>query len=154
MDAVLTPHRSLSRLAFGLLMGVFIAMNVAVGAYFAARGAYPVLGFLGLDVVAVWLAFHLNYRAARQREHVQVAAEHLHLARISPTRTDHWVVSPMWARAQADGAGVRIASAGRAQRVGAFLSRAEQIAFARALNEALGRARGGGPHRPSTSDIV
>lgn len=135
-------------------MGVFIAMNVAIGAYFVAQGAYPVLGFLGLDVAAVWLAFHLNYRAARRSEHVRVAAEHIHLERTSPRRTDHWVVSPLWARVSADGLGVRIASGGGAQRVGAFLSRPEQAAFARALNEALFRARRGGAHSPSTSDIV
>jgi len=68
MDAVLRPHRSLSLAAFKLLFGVFIAMNLAVAAFFLAQGAFPVAGFLGLDVLAVWLAFRWSYRGARRVE--------------------------------------------------------------------------------------
>lgn len=152
MDAVLTPHRSLSPRGFHLLFAFVIAMNCAIGAYFLAHGAYPVLGFLGLDILAVWLAFHMNYRAARRQERVQVAAEHIHLSRASPKGEDHWVVSPLWARVSRDDLGVRIASGRDAMRVGAFLSPKEQSDFARALDAALHRARRA-PHRPSTSAI-
>lgn len=152
MDAVLTPHRSLSRRGFKYLFGFVVAMNAAVGAYFWFHGAYPVLGFLGLDVFAVWLAFHMNYRAARRLERVRVAAEHIHLSRASPKGEDHWVASSLWARVTRDNLGVRIASGGDAMRVGAFLSPKEQNEFAKALDAALWRARRA-PHKPSTSAI-
>ncbi len=153
MDAVLTPHRSLSFPAFRIVITLFAGANVALAAYFIAQGAYPVVGFLGLDVLLLWLAFRANYRAAEHAERVQVGAEHIHLARESRKRSDHFVVSPLWAQVSRDARGVRIASGGGAMRVGAFLSPAEQGAFARALDAALRRARRG-DHRPSTSDIV
>lgn len=152
MDATLTPHRSLSKFAFRALMTFVIAMNVAVGTYFVSQGAYPVVGFLGLDVAAVWLAFHLNYRAARQAEHVRVGPDHVHLERRSPRGVDHWVVSPLWARVSLGASAVRIASAGSALSVGAFLSPKERREFALALDAALFRARRG-DHSASTSDM-
>ncbi len=153
MDAVLTPHRSLSTAAFRALMAFVVAINIAVAAYFIAQGAYPVVGFLGLDVAAIWLAFHLNYKAARRAEHVRVCAEHIHLERRSPRGADHWIVSPVWARVSLSETAVRIASGGRALSVGAFLSPKERGEFARALDAALFRARRGA-HNPKTSDIA
>lgn len=142
MDAVLTPHRSLSLHAFRWMIAAFAAVNAVVALVFILHGAYPVVGFMGLDVAALWLAFHLNYRAARRQERVQVAAGHIHLERRTQKGADHWVVSPLWARVSHDGpAGVRIASAGGVMRVGAFLSPREQGAFACALEEALRRAK-------------
>ncbi len=150
MDAVLRPHRSLSGVGFKYFMAAFVGLNVALAAFFMAQGAYPVAGFLGLDVLAVWLAFHLNYRAGRREERVRVAADHIHLERrASAGRTDHWVANPMWARVRAEHDGVRIIAGGGAMRVGAFLSPKEQSEFAAALSHALWRA----VHKPKTSRI-
>lgn len=142
MDAVLTPHRSLTLGAFRWLIFVFAGFNLAFAIVFVAHGAYPVVGFLGLDVLALWLAFHFNYRAAQRRERVCVAADQLYLTRATRKGADHWVVSPLWAKVRHDdAAGVRIMSGGKTMRVGAFLSPKEQSAFAKALDAALWRAR-------------
>lgn len=143
MDAVLTPHRSLSELGFQRFIWVFAAMNLAVATYFWVQGAWPVMGFLGLDVFAVWLAFRLNFRAARVEECVKVSGEHLHVARRSARGASHWAVSPLWAKVTAEGIGVRISAGGASMNVGAFLSPDERADFARALNDALSRARRG-----------
>lgn len=149
MDAVLTPHRSLSFAAFCLLLLVFAAMNAAIAIFFVAQGAYPVAGFLGLDVIAFVLAFYLNYRAARREERVRVAADHIHLARRADAHAAHWVVSPAWARVRQDADGVRIVAGGGSMRVASFLSPKERSAFAAALSEALWRAN----HSANTSRI-
>jgi uncharacterized membrane protein len=144
MDAVLTPHRSLSLNAFRLMLVVVICVNVAVAGAFVAHGAFPVAGFLGLDVLALWIAFRVNYRAAQIEERVQVGREHVHLSRRGPKGgASHWMVSTMWARAEDDGRGVLIRSGGGAQRVAAFLSPSERADFARALDAALWRAKKG-----------
>jgi uncharacterized membrane protein len=52
MDAVLRPHRSLSAKTFKYMLVAVIAVNVAVAVFFWAQGAFPVAGFLGLDVLA------------------------------------------------------------------------------------------------------
>ena len=144
MDAVLRPHRSLSPAAFKLMLIVVIAINLLVAAVFVSQGAYPVAGFLGLDVLALWLAFRLNYRAARAEERIRVAAARLHLERRAPDGSArHWVLNPIWAQVSEDNRGVAIRSGKGAMRVASFLSPAERGAFARALREALFRAKRG-----------
>ena len=53
LDLILAPHRSLTPAGFWAVMGVLIAANFVAGVMFLALGAWPVLGFLGLDVVLV-----------------------------------------------------------------------------------------------------
>jgi uncharacterized membrane protein len=144
MDAVLTPHRSLSLKAFrAMLIGV-IAVNLAVSAYFIAQGAFPVAGFLGLDVLALWWAFRVNYRAARTVEQVRVGREHIHVSRRDPKgRVSHWTVNPSWARVSLDVTGVVIRAGKQGMRVAAFLSPPERAEFAQALDQALWRAKRG-----------
>src|SRR5215475_13862932 len=70
LDAVLRPHRSLSLQAFKLMLILVIAINVIVALVFLSHGAFPVAGFCGLDVMALWLAFRINYRAAKAEERI------------------------------------------------------------------------------------
>src|SRR5688500_19523680 len=76
-SATLTPHRSLSRKAFVFLILFIGGIWFVTGLYFWSLGAWPVLGFVGLDFLAIWLAFKLNYRAARAYEEVQVTRNSL-----------------------------------------------------------------------------
>ena len=66
--ARLTPHRSLSRAGFVLVMAVLGAISFAAGMVFLLIGAWPVFGFFGLDVLLVYCAFRANYRAAAPGE--------------------------------------------------------------------------------------
>jgi uncharacterized membrane protein len=144
MRATLTPHRSLSRRAFTIVLVGFAVIDAAVTGFFLSQRAWPVAIFLVLDVLALWLAFRINYRDARVEERVEVAADRLLVSRLDKRgRHAHWMVSPLWARVGAVGGAVQIASAGRALRVGAFLSPEERSAFAAALAAALAKARAG-----------
>ena len=64
-SAVITPHRSLGRVGFLVLMALFGGVSFVAGMVFLLIGAWPVFGFLGLDVLLVYWAFRLNYRAPR-----------------------------------------------------------------------------------------
>ncbi len=145
MDAVLRPHRSLSASAFKLMLFVVIAVNVVVATVFVVNGAFPVAGFLGLDVLALWLAFRWNYRAARIAEHVRVGANRVHVASVDASGSaTHYVLNPVWARVLREGRGVVVRSGERQIRLGAFLTPRECESFAGALNLALHRAKRGG----------
>ena len=63
-SALLTPHRSLSPTGFLLFMVVLGGISFTTGIMFLLAGAWPVFGFFGLDVIAVYIAFRANYRAA------------------------------------------------------------------------------------------
>ena len=52
-SALLTPHRSLNRTGFVVLMVFLSVVSFAAGLAFLLMGAWPVLGFFGLDVLAI-----------------------------------------------------------------------------------------------------
>lgn len=152
LDAELRPYRSLSVSGFKLLLAVFIAMNAAVAALFLAQGAFPVAAFLGLDVLALWLAFRFSYRAARRAEYVRIGPEQVHVASIDAEgRAAHWLLNPLYARVVREGPGVVIRARRDQMRVGAFLPPKEWESLAAAIDAALWRAKRG--YSPSTSRI-
>ncbi len=145
MDAVLRPHRSLSMGAFRLMLAAMICVNALAALAFVANGAYPVAGFLGLDVLALWLAFRWNYQSGRAAEYVRIAPGKVHVASVDKKgAAKHWVLNPIWARVARDGPGVLIRDGAGQMRIGAFLSPKECDAFAEALSLALFRAKRGG----------
>ena len=52
-SALLTPHRSLNRTGFLVLMAFVCVVSFAAGMVFLLMGAWPVFGFFGLDVLAI-----------------------------------------------------------------------------------------------------
>src|SRR5579872_4032025 len=82
-SAIITPHRSLSGFGFLVLMGAVGAVSFAAGTLFLILGAWPVFGFFGLDVLLVYWAFRLNYRAARAYEEVMVTPSELRVRKVS-----------------------------------------------------------------------
>ena len=152
MDAVLRPHRSFSLKAFKLMLLAVIAVNVAVAIFFWVQGAFPVAGFLGLDVLALWLAFRRNYRSGQAAEYVRIAPGKVHVAAVNGKGVaTHWVLNPIWAQVARDGRGVLIREREGQMRLGAFLSPKECDGFAQALSLALSKAKRG--YSPSTSRI-
>ncbi len=152
MDAVLRPHRSLSAKAFKYMLAAVIVVNVFVAVFFWVQGAFPVAGFLGLDVLALWLAFRHNYRSGRAAEYVRIAAGKVHVAAVNQNGiATHWVLNPVWARVARDGRGVLVRDREGQMRLGAFLSPKECESFASALGLALSKAKRG--YSPNTSRI-
>jgi len=142
LETTLTPHRSLSRTAFRVMMGWVIAVNAAFAAYFVYRHAFPVAGFLGLDVLALWLAFHFNYRAARRIETVRVGKHVVYVSsKDAGGEEKHYVLNPIWARVLREGPGVLIRAGKEQMRLGAFLSPKECEVLAAELDTALWRAK-------------
>ena len=153
MDAEIRPHRSLSQRGFLVLIGVITAANMSAAAVFLAMGATFVPIFLGIDVLAVVIAFLASFRSGRWVERVQVSAYEVRVTHQAP-RADAVVVweSPTaFTRVNVerdvdDGrvTACRLALSGREQRVAAMLSPRERGEFAKALEDAIWRARRGG----------
>ena len=66
-SALLTPHRSLNRTGFLVLMAFLSVVSFAAGVAFLLMGAWPVFGFFGLDVLVIYWAFQVNFRRATAR---------------------------------------------------------------------------------------
>ncbi|GAC1333381.1 MAG: DUF2244 domain-containing protein [Bradyrhizobium sp.] len=156
-SALLTPHRSLSRTGFLVLMGFVSAISFAAGVAFWLMGAWPVFGFFGLDVLAIYWAFRINFRHARALEEIRVTPTELHLRRVSHRgQVVEFLLNPLWVQLDQEvheEFGVErlyLLSRGRRLAVGSFLGPDEKASFAKALNAALQAARRGPTYNPVT----
>jgi uncharacterized membrane protein len=142
--ALLTPHRSLGRMGFVILMAVVCFAWLITGALFLSIGAWPVFGFFGLDVLLLYIAFRLNYRAARAREEVSVSRTALDIRKIAPSgKAEQHRFNPFWTRfevARHDEIGItgmEVAGEGRRVAIGSFLNPDDRESFASAFGNAL-----------------
>jgi uncharacterized membrane protein len=149
-SAVLTPHRSLSPVGFLIFMTVLGGLSFATGMVFLLAGAWPVFGFLGLDVLLVYWAFKLNYRSALAYEQVTVTPSELTVRKVSHHgRVREWTLNPLWVRLQRDvheEFGLQrlfLESQGRQLTIAGFLPPQEKESFALALSGALAEAKRG-----------
>ncbi|MDB5460316.1 MAG: hypothetical protein JWO72_2057 [Caulobacteraceae bacterium] len=147
MDAVLTPTRSLPKAGLYLLLGALAVVNLAVGTLFLAMGAKPVPIFLGLDFLAVLIAFHVSYRQARHSERVQVSSDEVHVTHeIGRRRRTVWRSPTAFTRVSVDMRGepetrVSLHLSGRSVVLAGRLSPQERMDFADALEAAIKSAR-------------
>jgi uncharacterized membrane protein len=149
-SAVITPHRSLTRRGFLIFMLCIGGLSFISGMTFLLRGAWPVFGFFGLDVLLVYWAFRANFRAARAYEEVTVTASELTVRKVSHRGgVREWTLNPLWVRLERivhEEFGIeRLSLVSRGQRltIAGFLGPAEKASFASALSNALGEAKRG-----------
>jgi uncharacterized membrane protein len=149
-SAVVTPHRSLNRAGFLIVMAAVSAVSFVAGTVFLLMGAWPVFGFFGLDVLLVYWAFRANYRAAAAYEAVTVTSSELRVRKVSHRgRASEWSFNPLWVRLERDHhedfglQGLFLVSRGQRLTVASVLSPQERETFATALAAAIGEARRG-----------
>jgi uncharacterized membrane protein len=154
-SALLTPHRSLHRTGFLVLMAFIMVVSFAAGFAFLLMGAWPVLGFFGLDVIAIYWAFRINFNRAKASEKITVTHSELRLRRVSHRgHVVEFVLNPLWVqldRKTHPEYGVEklyLLSKGRRLAVGSFLSPDEKASFSKALMTALQAARRGPTYNP------
>jgi uncharacterized membrane protein len=148
--AVITPHRSLDRIGFWILIGAYGAVSFVAGIVFLLMGAWPVFGFFGLDVLLLYWAFRLNYRHAAAYEEVKITPSALTVRKVSHRgRARQWTLNPLWVRLEKvvhEEFGIeRISLISRGKRlvIAGFLGPDEKAKFAAALGQALNEARRG-----------
>src|ERR1700712_4808309 len=154
-SALLTPHRSLSRTGFLVLMGFVSAVSFVAGVAFWLMGAWPVFGFFGLDVLVIWWAFRVNYRRGNATEEISVTHTELRVRRVSHRgHVAEWVLNPLWVQldqvthAEFGIEKLYLVSRGRRVSVASFLGPDEKASFAKALMAALQAAKRGPTYHP------
>jgi uncharacterized membrane protein len=154
-DAVLYPNRSLGRPGFYALMSAIVLVSAGIGAGFVLVGAWPVTGFLGLDVLLLYLAFRWNYRAGRCAELIRLDRDGLRVRQVRPDGgTREWRFEPHWVRVSLDDpprhdSQLVLRSHGRALAIGSVLTGAERAEVASALRAALAAHRQSANPEPS-----
>jgi uncharacterized membrane protein len=154
-SARLMPHRSLNRTGFLVVMAFVTVVSFAAGIAFLVMGAWPVFGFFGLDVLAIYAAFRIYFRRARACEEIRVTPSELHVRRISHRgHVVEFTFNPLWVQldrkthAEFGIERLYLVSKGRRIAIGNFLGAEEKESFAKALMAALHAARRGMTYNP------
>lgn len=146
-DAVLEPNRPLSPKGIAIVLGLVGGVSFIAGIVFVAKGAWPVMPFLGADAFLLGLALRTSVRASRRREHLLLTQDTLLIERIGPKGEIKRVeINPYWLRVEHDdpellGSELALVSRGRRWVIGAFLGAEERASLAEALRRALADAR-------------
>jgi|SRR6185312_2507778 uncharacterized membrane protein len=153
--ALLTPHRSLNRTGFVLVMASLSVLSFAAGIIFLIKGAWPVLGFLAVAVLGTYWAFKINFRRAKACEHISITPSELRLRRVSHRgHVTEWVFNPLWVRLDQDiheEFGIEhlyLASRGQRVAIASFLGPGEKASFSKALTAGLNAAKRGPTYNP------
>ncbi|WP_377046479.1 DUF2244 domain-containing protein [Roseomonas elaeocarpi] len=147
-DAVTMPQRSGTPRGFAVLSGLLLTASGTTATVFFLMGAWPILGFMGLEIplVLVLIALH-HHRAGRASERVSLREDSLRIHRTDPGgRHESFELQPYWTRVDlredpATAGTLRLRCRGRSVEVGRWLAQEEKRDFARALGDALRRYR-------------
>lgn len=146
-DAVLTPNRSLSERGFAVVMSLVGIVSFCTGMAFLSMGAVPVIGFFGLDALAVWFAFRWSFRKQREETRIRVTASNLYMLHRKANGEEKRVSLPSgFVRVElpeplsAD-SWLRIEHGRTGWVIGRFLTLPERKSLAEALRGALHRAK-------------
>lgn len=150
LDIRIVPHRSLNAANFRVLMGVVCIAGAASSVPFLIMGAWPVAGFMALDIALIYVAFRSNFSAAKAYEDILVTPLELLLAKVSAKgRRQEWRFHPAWVRVdkvEHEEFGLQrlsLRSRGRSVEIASFLGPDAKADVSRSLHKALNEARRG-----------
>ncbi|MCC2611576.1 DUF2244 domain-containing protein [Neorhizobium sp. Rsf11] len=142
--AELTPHRSLGRRGFHVVLMLSGSICFLYGAFFLITGAWPIGFFFGFDFLLLYFALKMSYRSGRAREEVMVSRTHLSIRKFSPAgRMVEHCFNPFWARFRVNRhqefgiTSMYVTGEGRFTDIGSFLNPDDRESFAKAFRGAL-----------------
>jgi uncharacterized membrane protein len=148
--AVIRPHRSLGRDGFRVVMSLCCLATIGASVPFLVLGFWPVGGFLGLDLMALYVAFRVNYRRGESFEEVVLTPLELLFRRVSHRgEKREWRFNPLWTKLDrendADFGLQKLALVSRGERlvIAGELSPPERESLADALGNALAEVKRG-----------
>jgi uncharacterized membrane protein len=131
-----------------IVLGTVVISNLVVAIFFWAIHAWPVFGFLGLDVLLVFAAFFVNNRRAQGYEQITFEGEEVTVTRMTALGQQQRIFNRRWLRVELEFDEARelsgrlfLVSHGKRTQVASFLGAEERQALARQLQAALVRPK-------------
>ncbi|MCU0950981.1 MAG: DUF2244 domain-containing protein [Burkholderiaceae bacterium] len=142
---ILKRNCSASPQQLALVFGSIVAVSFVFGAGFAAQGAWMVLPFVAVELLAVAAAFICYGRHAADFERIELVDGELRIERHDGARVERRQMTLAWARVELDEAGrgwmrrVRLYVAARGERmeIGRHLPDERRRVLAQELKRAL-----------------
>jgi uncharacterized membrane protein len=101
LDMTILPYRSLSKKGFKILMLIVSFIFFTIGVFFLCIGAWPVFGFLGLDVLLLYYAFKINYKSGEIYETIKILRNNFLVTRNFPSgKKQSWALNLYWAKVE------------------------------------------------------
>ena len=116
--------------------------SAVIAVLLVVRGAWPVLPFTGIEVLAVGVAFVIHARHAVDYERIRLFPNRLLIEQMSGQRLTRYEFNPRWVRVERGVSPrdpVRVVSRGQAVVVGVHLAQYRRASFAAELRAALTR---------------
>ena len=146
-EAVVVPHRSLSRRGLWLLIGALATLSAITTVIFWLLGAWPIAVFNGVEITLAALLMRHHARGARANEVILLSQSALRVIRTTQdgARTER-SIAPGWLRVELQDRpgrvpGLFLASHGVRVEVAASLGEPEKLSLAEALRAALAARR-------------
>ena len=138
----LSPHRSLSPEGFKWVIRGAVAANLVIGVPMMILGAWPVMGFMGLDIWLLRWLFKRSYLDAWRSETLVLTDSELLVDRVAPDgeREEHRL-DAYWIRLDVTEERLVVVSKGNRLVIGRFLSPDARLQLAGQLNAALADMR-------------
>ncbi|MFD0938635.1 DUF2244 domain-containing protein [Methylobacterium trifolii] len=97
--ATIRPHQSLSRTGFRVVMTGCCLVSLVISVWCWRMGFWPIAGFFGLDMLAVYAALKVSFRRGRSFEEVAITQIEILLARVSHRgERQEWRFNPLWTK--------------------------------------------------------
>ncbi|MEM6683276.1 MAG: DUF2244 domain-containing protein [Pseudomonadota bacterium] len=147
LDVSLKPNRSLSPRGFLLVMVVAGLFSLVAGTYFYLKGAWPIMGFFGLDLALLYWALKASYKSALLNERIQLDRAEMTVERTYPNkRRQSWNLHPSWVQVSLEDpeehhARLSLRDRGTAVELGRFLPPRERAEVADLINDGLERRK-------------
>jgi uncharacterized membrane protein len=146
--ATLTPQRSLDRRGLRIVVAVLAVMASIPGMIFFSLGAWPIVGFLGLDALLVWWAMSSSLRDGRRFEVVTLWPDQLELRQVGPGGEEQLQrFNPFFVKLVIDRdfdertTALHLRTRDADIEIGAFLNADDKASFAKVFGTALKKAR-------------
>ena len=126
-------------------MGLVVLVNLLAGTLFFALGAWPVVGFMGLDVLIIWWAFRRNFADGEKAERISAEGDALTLLRLAKAEAPvERIFNRSLVRVDLEYDEARemvgrlfLRSRGEAHEIASFLGAEERQSLAKALRRAI-----------------
>jgi uncharacterized membrane protein len=146
--ATLTPNRSLGRRGLRIVVVALAVMASIPGMIFFSLGAWPIIGFLGLDVLLLWWALSSSLHESRRFEVVTLWPDQLELRQVAPGGEERVRrFNPFFVKLVIDRdidertTGLHLRTSDEDIEIGAFLNGDDKASFAKVFGTALKKAR-------------
>jgi uncharacterized membrane protein len=147
-SAKLTPHRSLGQRGYRVVIAIVAVAATVPAITFYSLGAWPVVGFMGLDVALIAWAMWASLKDGKRYEQVTLWRDQLELKQVDGSGKETLVrFNPGIVKLVIDRdynertTGLHLRTKDRDVVLGAFLNQDEKSSFAKAFGTALKRAR-------------